>query len=101
MVTHPNGPKLNGFMIIDCLTSLNCLNAVVRDDDGGSSSVIVDFDTQDGIEVLKLCPDINLMMNNGGLTNQSITFFLDYFFTVFNIPIFNSSNPLSFFADIE
>ena len=45
-----------------------------------SSSVIVDFDTQDGIEVLKLCPDINLMMNNGGLTNQSITFFLDYYY---------------------
>jgi len=77
---HPDGPQLSNFSVVECISAVNFLDAFVKDDDGGNSSVIIKFDTQDEIEVYNLSPDITLIHSDSGLIDQNITFYLDYYY---------------------
>ncbi|GAH85940.1 unnamed protein product, partial [marine sediment metagenome] len=85
IITGLNDFTCNYFFHIDYIKTKFVENqwdgdAFAKDDDGGNSSVVVNFYTQDDIDIPNLCPDINLIMNNGGLMEQNITFYLDYYY---------------------
>ncbi|KKN42490.1 hypothetical protein LCGC14_0712740, partial [marine sediment metagenome] len=81
LINNVNGPQLNEFSVVSCIEALNFLTGFAEDDDGGNSSdVIVYFNSENDIEVMNLCPDIDLIMNDGGLMTQNITFYLDYYY---------------------
>ncbi len=82
LVNRPDGPQLNGFSVLDCIKAINFLDAFAEDDDGGTHFVSVEFYTQDSesIKIMDLCPDIDLINNNGGLMMKNLTFYLDYYY---------------------
>ena len=80
LVTNSEGPQLSGFFVVGCISAINFLESFVEDDDRGNSSVVIDFNTQDDVEVFNLSPDITLIHNDGGLMGQNITFYLDYYY---------------------
>ncbi|KKK62032.1 hypothetical protein LCGC14_3008390, partial [marine sediment metagenome] len=80
LVTYSEGPQLSGFFVVGCISAINFLESFVEDDDRGNSSVVIDFNTQDDVEVFNLSPDITLIHNDGGLMGQNITFYLDYYY---------------------